>query len=90
MHTGAVARMLVCMRTTMNLPDGLMEQVRARAAVSGRTTTSLMEEALRLLLQTPSVNTGRRSLPTYGKPDGRILVDLEDREALWAALDDRA
>ena len=74
----------------MNLPDGLMEQVRARAAASGRTTTSLVEEALRLLLQTSSMNTGTRSLPTYGKPGGRILVDLEDRDALWAALDDRA
>ena len=75
------------MRTTMNLPDGLLEQVRARAAESGRTTTSLVEEALRLLLQTPSGDLPARSLPTFGKPGGVILVDLEDRDAVWAAMD---
>lgn len=26
-------------------------------------------------------------LPTFGDPDGEFLVDLSDREALWAALD---
>ena len=72
----------------MNLPDGLMDQVRARAAASGRTTTSLVEEALRLLLETPGTGTPPRELPAYGTPGGRFLVDLEDRDALWAALDD--
>lgn len=77
----------MCMRTTMNLPDGLMEEVRTRAAAAGRTTTSLVEEALRLLLDTADAAGPRRSLPTYGRPGGRILVDLEDRDALEAALD---
>ena len=77
------------MRTTMNLPDGLLEQVRARAAASGRTTTSLVEEALRLLLQTPDARTETKLVPTYGKPGGRFLVDIEDRDALWADLDER-
>ena len=74
---------------TMNLPDGLLEQVRARAAASGRTTTSLVEEALRLLLQTPDARSETTLVPTYGKPGGRLLVDIEDRDALWAALDER-
>ena len=78
------------MRTTMNLPDALMEQVRARAAASGRTTTSLVEEALRMLLETSGTGAPSRELPAYGNPDGRFLVDLEDRDALWAALDDRS
>jgi len=29
----------------------------------------------------------RQPLPTFGDPDGEFLVDLSDREALWAALD---
>ena len=73
----------------MNLPDGLLEQVRARAAASGRTTTSLVEEALRLLLTTSPGRATTRALPTYGRPGGRFLVDLQDPEALWAALDER-
>jgi hypothetical protein len=80
--------MLVCMRTTMNLPDGLAEQVRARAAASGRTTTSLVEEALRMLLDAPSSPAPRGPLPAFGRPDGRFLVDLRDRDAVWAALDE--
>ena len=74
----------------MNLPDALMAQVRARAAASGRTTTSLVEEALRMLLATSDTAAPSRELPTYGEPGGRFLVDLDDRDALWAALDDRS
>jgi len=72
----------------MNLPDGLMEQVRARATSSGRTTTSVVEEALRLLLDTAPASSARGPLPSYGTAGGRLLVDLADREAVWAALDD--
>lgn len=82
-----MARMLVCVRTTMNLPDGLLEQVRARARESGRTTTSLVEEALRMLLSAPGATVAAGPLPAYGSPDARFLVDLADREAVWAALD---
>lgn len=73
----------------MNLPDGLLEQVRARANASGRTTTSLVEEALRMLLDAPSAPAQGGALPAYGRPEGRFLVDLEDSEAVWAALDER-
>ena len=74
----------------MNLPDGLLEQVRARGAATGRTTTSLVEEALRMLLDTPPVQGPAGPLPAYGTPGERILVDLKDREAVWATLDARA
>lgn len=76
------------MRTSMNLPDGLLEEVRARAAATGRTTTSLVEEALRLLLASSPPPGPRSPLPAYGSPDGAFLVDLEDRDAVWAALDE--
>lgn len=81
--------MLVCMRTTINLPDPLGEEAKARARAEGRTFTSLVEEGLRMVLaEEPLDATGRReSLPTFGQPDGEFLVDLSDREALWAALD---
>ena len=71
----------------MNLPDGLMEEAKAYAAAAGRTTTSVVEEALRKLLDEARDEAPAGALPTYGTPGGRFLVDLEDRDALWAALD---
>lgn len=83
--------MLVCMRTTMNLPDGLMEQVKARAAASGRTATSVVEEALRLLLEQQDTRPARRPMPTYGTPGTNgMLIDILDKDALWDALDERS
>lgn len=83
--------MLVCMRTSMNLPDALLEQARARAAETGRTVTSLVEEALRnLLTESPGGEPlPRRTLTTDGLPDGKLLIDIADRDALWAELDRR-
>ncbi|HEY2765055.1 MAG TPA: hypothetical protein VGJ13_13785 [Pseudonocardiaceae bacterium] len=76
------------MRTTLNLPDGLVEQAKAQAASSGRTFTSLVEEGLRLVLEQLDVPITCEPLPTYGQPEGRILVDLADRDAVWAVLDE--
>lgn len=82
--------MLVHMRTTMNLPDGLMEAVKERATTSGRTVTSIVEDALRLFLAAdPEGEPDDEPLPSFGAPGGRILVDLEDKDALWAVLDER-
>lgn len=79
--------MLVCMRTTINLPDGLAEAAKARAAAEGRTFTSVVEEGLRAVLAAKPVSTAGVELPAFGSPDGRFLVDPRDPEALWAALD---
>jgi len=80
--------MLVCVRTTINLPDGLMAQVKARAAASGRTTTSLVEEALRLLLEQGGAPNPYRPMPV-DHSGGGFLVDLLDKDSLWEALDER-
>ena len=78
--------MLRHMRTTINLPDGLAEAAKSRAEAEGRTFTSLVEEGLRAVLDTvPPEDVA--PLPTYGSPRGRILVDLNDRAAVEAALD---
>lgn len=77
------------MRTSMNLPDALLEQARVRAAATGRSVTSLVEEALRKLLAEHEADEPkrRRKLTTDGLPGGALLVDLNDKEALWEALD---
>ena len=77
------------MRTTINLPDGLVEAAKAKALTEGRTFTSLVAEGLRTVLQ-GQARPGPDAvgpLPTFGEPDGRVLVDILDRDALWAALD---
>lgn len=79
--------MLVCMRTTINLPDGLAEAAKRRAAQQGRTFTSLVEEGLRQVLAEPAGGDEPVDLPAFGDPAGRMLVDIADRDALWAALD---
>lgn len=78
--------MLVCMRTTINLPDSLAGEAKARALAEGRTFTSLVEEGLRILLAEERAESVQ-PLPTFGDPDDEFLVDLSDREALWSALD---
>lgn len=80
--------MLVCMRTTINLPDALAEAAKARAAAEGRTFTSLVEEGLRAVLAAQrTFDDPVPTLPAYGDPGGRFLVDVSDRDALWEALD---
>ena len=78
--------MLTCMRTTINLPDALAEAAKAKAAAEGRTFTSVVEEGLRTILAVEPTATSI-TLPAYGTPGGKVLVDLADRGALWAALD---
>lgn len=81
--------MLVCMRTTIVLPDALGEAAKQRAEDEGRTFTSVVVEALRVLLNNPpDVSRGpAEPLPSYGAPEGKILIDLTDREAVADALD---
>lgn len=82
--------MVLSMRTTINLPDGLASEAKARAVAEGRTFTSLVEEGLRSVLARggPPDGTDRAEpLPAFGDPDQRLLVDPSDRDALWAALE---
>ena len=81
--------MLICMRTTINLPDALAAEAKARAAAERRTFTSLVEEGLRSVLAGGDrrPNQPPEPLPSYGDPGDRILVDLADRDAVWAALE---
>ncbi len=82
-------RMLICMRTTINLPDGLAREAKALAAAERRTFTSLVEEGLRSVLLQGEVQAPHPAepLPAFGDPAERPLVDLADRDALWAALE---
>jgi hypothetical protein len=75
------------MRTSINLPDSLVDAVKRKAQAEQRTFTSVVEEALRSALATSVEPAATPQLPTFGDPTGQFLIDPADREALWAALD---
>ena len=79
--------MLICMRTTLNIADGLVEAAKVRAAAQHRTLTSLIEEGLRAVLAHNEGQTAVPTLPTYGRRGDRMLIDIEDRDALYGAFD---
>ena len=79
--------MLICMRTTINLPDALAEQAKARATEQGRTLTSLVEEGLRTVLAGPAdAGDELAPLPTSGRPMGPMIIDVADKDALHELL----
>jgi len=85
--------MLPHMRTTILLSDALYRDTKAAAAASGRTVTSLIEDALRerLARRAPPGKRPRRvRLPVYrGKKGLRAGVDLDDSAALLDVMDGR-
>lgn len=79
--------MLICMRTTVILPDGLAEEAKQKARASGRTFTSLVIEGLHHVLSKSDIPVKPERLPAHGHPSQRPLIDIADRDALAAALD---
>lgn len=80
--------MTCCMRTTINLPDDLMTQIKKLAAASHSTVTALIEDTLRESLagRRRSRRPGRATLPTYGKKGLLHGVDLDDTASLFDAM----
>lgn len=78
--------MVAHMKTTLNIPEPVMGQLRIEARRRGVTMSELVEVALRQLLH-------RRSEPLDEPPalprwdSGGLLVDVADRDALHRALD---
>jgi hypothetical protein len=72
------------MRTTINIPDDLLAEVKKLSAKSHTTLTALVEEALRERLskrrQKPRAKPLR--LTTYGEGGLQPGVDLDDSAAL--------
>lgn len=75
-------------RTTVRLPDDLIEQAQRHAARTGRTFTQLLADALRFELQreqTPARVC--EPLPIYGGQGLHPGVDLSDSSALLDLMD---
>jgi hypothetical protein len=79
--------MLICMRTTLNIDDSVMKQLKQEAARTGRTMSELMETAIRRLLKEKEAPQKLPPLP--GISIEGALVDVADRNALYEAMEGR-
>jgi ribbon-helix-helix CopG family protein len=75
------------MKTTLNIDETVMADLKREAARQGRTMSELVETALRLLLQSQRRRAKIKPLPTFH--GGGELVDIADRNALYDAMEDR-
>lgn len=78
-------------RTTVNIDDALLRQARELALQTRRSLGDVIDDALKVMLTQPRpADRGAVSLPTYGGSGLQPGVDLEDKEALAALLEDDA
>jgi plasmid stability protein len=75
------------MKTTLNIDDTVMAELRREAARQGRTMSELVETALRNLFKSQKEPADLAPLPTFH--GGGALVDIADREALYQAMEAR-
>ena len=75
------------MKTTLNIDDTVMTQLKREAARQGRTMSELVETALRNFFRSQKRPTELPPLPVFhGGPE---LVDIADREALYRAMEEK-
>jgi hypothetical protein len=74
------------MKTTLNIDDKVMADLKRKAVRQGCTVSELVETALRLLLRSQRRRTKIKPLPTFD--GGGELVDIADRNALYDAMED--
>jgi hypothetical protein len=75
------------MKTTHNIDDTVMAELKREAARQGRTMSELVETALRLLLRSKRTRGEIPALPTFRS--GGTIVDIADRDALYHAMEGR-
>ena len=78
------------MKTTLNIDDSVMQRLREEAARRRTTMSALVEAGLRLALA-PPVATGNPQVPLPPLPtwdSGGRLVDIDDRDALYRAMEE--
>ena len=82
--------MLICMRTTIDMNDEIMRQVKELSASTRTTMGELVEKALRLLLAGVGKGLGEYRLEWHVE-EGTILpgVVLDDRDALFDLMEGR-
>jgi hypothetical protein len=75
------------MKTTLNIDDTVMAQLKREAVRQGRTMSELVETALRTLFRSQKKRQALPPLPTFHS--GGTLVEVADRDALYQAMEGR-
>ncbi len=79
--------MVFPMKTTLVIDDTVMARLREEAARQKTTISSLVEAALRLLLEPSDKPRKLSPLPTF--KSGGAMVDIANREALYGVMGGR-
>ncbi len=74
------------MKTTLNIDDGVMRELKREAAKRGCTMSALVEAGIRLVLKKEPSAKEIPPLPKFSM--GEALVDYADREALYRAMEE--
>ena len=72
-------------RTTVRLPQDLLDRAKRKAAAEGRTLTSLIEDGLRLVVaENRKPTKAKRVLPPISTATGGLMpgIDISDSAAL--------
>ena len=77
--------MVFHMKTTLNISDVVMRQLKEEAGRQGKTMSELVENALRKLFQKQSASVSLPPLPEFDS--GGARVNIANREALYDFMD---
>ena len=77
--------MVFHMKTTLNISDSVMKELKQEAARQGCTMSELVERALRALLQDRPSAQPLPPLPAFDM--GEAKVDIADRDALYEVME---
>ena len=83
--------MLLCMRTTVDLDEGLLKQAKSLAVQTGTTLTAVIEEALREKLARPPEKAAKKRkvrIEVYGSGGPAPGIDFDDNASVRAFLDE--
>lgn len=82
--------MVIHMKTTLNIDETVMRQLKEEAARRGTTMSALVEAGLRRVLAGPAGSGSKpkasRRLPTWDS--GGFRADVANREELYRVLDE--
>jgi hypothetical protein len=73
------------MKTTLNIDDAVIAQLKREAARQGRTMSELVETAVRMLFRTTKKREELPPLPMFRT--GGMLVDVAKRDVLYQAME---
>jgi len=76
--------MVIHMKTTLNISDVTMRELKREAARRGQTMSELVEAALRAIVEPEKKQASLPPLPEFSS--GGLRVDIADRDALYGVM----